>query len=141
MYLKYCSSYITGLTHMASYCSKQIGPSFVIADCFEKSNYIKEFSNVYDISEESIEFANSKFTLEELLKTWFGDDEIVQGLIYWIKFKAGNPKKVLEISENCNICDILSSSSGGNTPFYTLENIYFVEFEKMVICFMIGDNE
>ncbi len=136
MYLKECSSYITGLTHMASYCSKQIGPSFVIADCFGKNNYIKEFANIYDISENSIELNISEFTLEELLKAWFGEESIVEGLIYWIKFEAGNPKKVLEISkESLNLLD------EGKASFYTLEDMYFVEFEKMVICFMIGNNE
>ena len=51
--------------------------------------------------------------------------------------RAGEPRRILSV-DNRKLLDALSEGYG---PFYYVEDIYFIEFEKMVICFMIGNDE
>ena len=44
------SSYITGLTNLASYYSEEIGPSYIEADCFDLKNYKDDFSKYHKVS-------------------------------------------------------------------------------------------
>lgn len=50
---------------------------------------------------------------------------------------AGEPRRIFSV-DNRKLLDVLSEGYG---PFYYVEDIYFIEFEKMVICFMVGNDE
>ena len=134
MYLKRESSYISGLVNMASSCSKQIGLSYVEADCFAIRDYKIEFEKTYKFKEKLV-LEELNQTFEELLKDIFGDDKkLIEGLIHWIELTAGKANKVLTV--NKSIIERLS-----NIPFYFLEDLFIIECEKMVICLLIGNDE
>lgn len=135
------SLYITGLTNMASSLSKNIGPSFVEVDCFDKDNYKKEFAKYYEIKEGDIKLVESNLTMREILLEWFGEEEsnITDSLLYWIKRDSGKSLKVYEYTNNLD--ELLSRSDGGLSQFYIVEDIYFIEFDEVVMCFILGNNE
>jgi hypothetical protein len=133
------SLYISGLTNMASSVSKRMGPSYVQADCFDDKNYIKDFCECYEVDESNVELVQQNTSFEDLMTDLFGDDvdKLIEGLTHWIHMRAGEPRRILSV-ENRKLLDVLSEGYG---PFYYVEDIYFIEFEKMVICFMIGNDE
>ena len=137
MFLKKESAYITGLTNLASYYSKEIGPSYVEADCFDKENFIDDFSKLYTIPKEDVQIEKTNLSLEEFLKMWFGESnkELIEGLLHWIRIHYGEDKKIYETCENSKV---LNYDIG---MFFNLEDIYFVEFEKLVIGIYIGNDE
>ena len=143
MYIKGTSPYINGLTNMASSCTKQMGPSYMKAVCFDKKNYIESFKDYYNIPNEKVSLTETAMTLKDFLECFFGKNkEIIEGLMHWIHINAGDAKKVLTIEdENRDLIETLSGSDGGISGFYILEDIYFIEFDKMVICFTIGNDE
>ena len=55
--------------------------------------------------------------------------------------EVGDYKKVLTVSENSKVLDLLSGSDGGIGGFYIVEDVYFIEFDKMIVCFIIGNDE
>ena len=137
MYLKTESSYVSGLVNMASSCSKQIGLSYVDADCFELKDYKKEFSKIYEINENELILEDLNLSFGEFLTNLFGENkDLIEGLIHWINFNIGKPNKLLTLKDN-NILDKLSKDS----PFYFIEDIFFIECEKIVICLLIGNDE
>ncbi len=137
MYLKRASSYISGLVNMASSCSKQIGLSYVDADCFELKDYKKEFSKIYEINENELILEELNQSFEEFLTNLFGDNkDLIEGLSHWIKLTVGKVNKILTVNEKSNITENIS-----NIPFFFLDELYFIECEKMVICFLIGNDE
>jgi hypothetical protein len=135
------SLYITGLTHMASSLSKNIGPSFVEVDCFDKNNFDEEFAKSYDIKKEDVKLRESKYTMKDILLSWFGKDEtnITDSLLYWIEFDSGKAIKVYEYTNNLD--ELLSRSEGGVSNFYFVEDIYFIEFDNVIMSFILGNNE
>ena len=142
MYLEGYSSYIDGLVNMASSCSEYMMPSYMRAICFKKKNYKKAFCNFYKIPEKELEIIETSLTLKDFINQSFGNiKEITEGLTQWLHMEVGDYKKVLTVSENSKVLDLLSGSDGGIGGFYTVEDIYFIEFDKMIVCFIIGNDE
>lgn len=126
---------------MASSISKNIGPSYVVVDCFDKDNYKKEFSKYYEIEEDDIKLVESNLTMKDILFAWFGKEEIniTDSLLYWVERNSGKSIKVYECSNKLH--KLLSRSDGGVSEFYFVEDIYFIEFDEVIMCFMLGNNE
>lgn len=137
MYLNAESSYISGLTNMASSCSTMIGPSYVEASCFGLKKYKHEFLQIYEIDEKDLLLKELNVSFNDFLTNIFGDDKkLIDGLMHWIRFVAGETNKIFTIDEHCDVLNKIS-----NVPFYFLEDLFFIECEKMVICFLIGNDE
>ena len=142
MYLEGYSSYIDGLVNMASSCSEYMMPSYMRAICFKKKNYKKAFCNFYKIPEKELEIIETSLTLKDFINQSFGNiKEITEGLTHWLHMEVGDYKKVLTVSENSKVLDLLSGSDGGIGGFYIVEDVYFIEFDKMIVCFIIGNDE
>ena len=138
MYLKNESIYISGLVNMASF---NTGPSYVDAICMTKDNYKEVFSKIYRIKKETITLEKTNQSLESLLKVLFNlEKKPLDTLIHWMTRECG---KCIDIytSENKELLSSLSGASKGIGPFFFLEEIYFIEFEKMIVCLMIGNDE
>ena len=121
MYLKRETSYVSGLVNMASSCSKKIGLSYAEADCFEVNDYKKEFARLYKIDENDLDLDELNISFEQLLKIVFGEDkDLIDGLVHWIGFVAGDVKKVLTVKEGCSCFDTISD----NSSFYYLEDLF-----------------
>ena len=138
MYLKESSLYVSGLTKMASSCSSWIGLSYMDAVCFEKKTFKEDFCSLYGVS--NFELEASSLTLSQLFTSVFGDNsKLVEGLCHWLKLEAGGFITVYNCDDK--LCSLLSDSKAGRTLFYMVEDVCFVEFEKMMICFIIGNDE
>lgn len=134
------SSYLSGLTNISSSISKDIGPSYIEVDCFDKDNFKEEFCKYYNISKDKLEYKESNRKLEDVLNEWLNNNELVNSLIYWIKLRIGEPIKVYE-TDDSNIEELISGYSNSISPFYITEEIVYVEFKDYIACFMIGNNE
>ena len=142
MYLEGFSSYVDGLVNMASSCSEYMMPSYMRAICFKKKDFKKSFCNFYKIPEKELEIIETSLTLKDFIIQSFGNNkEIIEGLTHWLHIEAGDPKKILTVPNNSKVLNLLSGSDGGISGFYFVEDIYFIEFNKMVICFIIGNDE
>ena len=137
MYLRDSSLYVAGLTKMASSCSDWIGLSYMTAVCFDTKDFNKAFCSFYDM--DKISYEESSLSLEELFTDIFGNNKsLVEGLCHWLRLEAGAFEKVYTVSD-----DSFESFASKNTryPFYMLDDFYIVEFKKMMICFIIGNDE
>ncbi len=142
MYLVDDSEYISGLVNMASSISKYMGCSYMDATCFKKKDFINNFSKFYKINEKEIKIHESSISLEKFIENFFGKDkELIDGLSYWITLKAGKLVKIYEQDDDCKLNDLLSNSGYGKAPFYFVEDVTIIEFEKMIIAFITGNNE
>ena len=142
MYLIEKSEYISGLVNMASSISKNMGCSFMDATCFKNNDFITSFSKFYNIHKEDIKIHESSDSLEDFIKKYFGDDKtLIDGLSYWMSLKMGEVKKIYEQDDDSKLNDLLSNSGYGKMPFYIVDDIVFIEFEKGTIAFIIGNNE
>ncbi len=142
-HIRYASNYISGLTHMASSCSKYLGPSYVDANCFSKKDFKEEFAKFYNVNINEIKLVEINKSFREVLTGIFGEDvqRLIDGLEHWIHMEAGDPVKLYHIDDESNLAEQLSGCNRGRGAFYFMEDIFFFEFEKMVICFMIGNDE
>lgn len=138
MYINNASLYVEGLANMASF---NIGCSFMKADCYELNNYIEAFSKDYKISKDIIKLNEEKTKIEDFFKEVLNlDKKQTETFTYWLQKEAGPCKKIF-IAENNKLYDKLSGYNKGISGFYFVEDVYFIEFEKMVIVFIIGNNE
>ena len=139
---KRLSCYFSGLTNMASSCSKKIGLSYINTTVFKLNNYKESFSKHYKIPITSINLIKSKLTINKLFENLLGKDKnIIESLIYYIECDIGKPKAIYEVKEDSNLIDLLSGYNNGISGFYIVEDIYFVEYEKVIVCFILGNNE
>lgn len=142
MYLVEETEYISGLVNMASSVSSWMGVSFMDAICFKKDSFLDDFATFHKIKKEEIKIHEINISLEEFIKNNFGEDKkIIEGLSYWITRKGGEFKKVFEQDSNSKLNELLEKSDYGKTPFFFVENVVFIEFEKMIIAFITGNNE
>lgn len=142
MYLIEESEYISGLVNMASSVSNWMGVSYMDAICFKKDNYLEDFSSFHKIKKEEIKIHETNLSLEDFIKNSFGDDKkLIEGLSYWITRQAGDFVKVYEQDDDSKLNELLEESKYGKTPFFFIDNVVFIELEKMTIAFITGNNE
>ena len=135
MNIDYISGYLRGLMHMASYFSKNIGPSYFEVDAFDKNTFMEDFKKQYGVD---LPLFESPKTFKEELSETFGDQEkaIVESIIYYMGFQLEEPTKVLRLKDNS-----LYEKIERKSIFSYLEDIFFVEFEECMVCYMVGNNE
>ncbi len=128
-------SYISGIVGMLS-CNT--APSYIYAHSLGKKDYIDEFCKLYtlDIKETKLELVNKSD------EVFFGeifnlDKKNLDTFLYLINGIAGKSIRKYNFFSKKFEDKIYKKY----TPFYFLENVYIIEFEKMAICFMIGNNE
>ena len=131
--------YLSGLMNMVSSVSSNIGYSFIEVNCFDLKNYKKEFSKYYEIDDTKIKLSKTNYDLKKMLSTWNIEDDLIESILYWIGLKIGKAKTIYETDRN--LCDLLSWSEGGKSPFYIIDDIYLVEIEDYMLCFIMGNNE
>jgi len=134
------SSYVEGLFKMASSLSKNMGPSYINASIYSKDTFIEKFSKNYQIDKKYLNLFPTKRSLEDVLHEWLNDKKIEESLIYWLETEIGKNIKTLS-SDDARIIDVLSGSENGLSGFYTLEDIYFIEYDEFYLVLMLGNNE
>lgn len=130
------NNYISGIVNMASY---NMGPSQMEAVCYNKETFLEEFSKNYRIQKDKIELNEVDIDYKKRLKEMLNvDDKAISKLDYLITTTAGFHIKTFEVTEESfNYMD----NPKNYLPFFFLDDICFMEFEKMIICFMTGNFE
>lgn len=124
---------------MASSCSRKIGPSYAYATCFKKKDFVNSFKLFYNIKED-IKLKKVNISFEKLIIRIFGKNKrIVNGLSHWIHFYSGKPINIYTM--DYKIIELLGRCNKGLSPFYIVDDMYFIECEKLVICLVIGNDE
>ena len=132
--------YLKGIMNIASSISKNIGLSYIDVEVYNKERFKEEFCEYHRINIKELELNQRQNELKEALKEWFLDDKkIIESIIYWINNKLGKEKQIYKTTNK--IIDLLCSNNKGNTIFYTVEDVMFIEYEKEIIVFILGNNE
>ena len=130
--------YLKGLMNISSSISKNIGLSYIDVEVYNKKNFNEEFCKYHKINELKLKKLN--ILLPEALKEWFfEEDKLIESILYWINYNIGKAKEIYN-TENKTI-EKLCTSNKGISKFYTVEDIYFIEYDKEIIVFILGNNE
>ncbi len=141
MYQKGLSYYLSGMMNLASSLSTWIGPSYIEVECYEKEQALSNLIKDYHLPKEEYKMEEVKESFKDLLKELLGDDKkLIESIDYWINFNIGEPIKI-KTPTNRQIIDKLGRSEGGNSPFYIVDNLYWIEFQEYILFFIIGNNE
>ena len=122
--------YISGIVSMASF---NMGPSYMMVDCYHDVDSLLKDYKIND----NVVFDDVCIPFKELMHNLLRlDDKALDTFLFLISMKAGSVKNIRTICDS-KVLDLIEKY----TTFYILEEVYFVEFEKMNICFLIGNNE
>ena len=129
-YLREDTIYLNDVFKKLTEESTIIGPSYIDIVCFKKDNFNKYFSKFYKIKEEQIKKKKLKESINDILQYSYNKETIDYiNNIFNDKFgKIYNiySEEYIELS---------------NTPFYFIEDVYLIEFDKVIISLIIGNNE
>ena len=131
--------YRSGIMNMVSSVSSNVNPSYIEVECFDLKNYKQEFAKYYKIDETKIKLKKTNYDLKQMLSTWNIENDLIESILYWISLKIGKCEAVYEMDKD--LCNLLSWSEGGKSPFYIVDDAYFVEIENYMLCFILGNNE
>ena len=136
------SAYLTGIMSLASSIGN-LSHSYIEVVCYEKDKVKELFLKDYHIKEKDWQWKKNSNTLKEQLKEWFymDDDYLLESIDYWIRLRLGENNQVYELTEDSNLRDLLSYSEGGRTGFYTVDDLFLVDFKDFTACFILGNNE
>ena len=137
------NAYLSGLFDMASSLSEWIGRSYIEVYCFDPDDWRAAFAQHFALQTEDVQFEASEKTMRQMLVQWLGGAEpaLTDSLMYHIHSQIGDPIAVWQTPQDSRLPGKLSWSQGGESPFYTAEDLFFVQFPQMVVCIMAGNNE
>lgn len=136
------SCYFSGLIDMSCSCSQEIRPSHIKVNVFKIKDYKEKFSKYYEVPIESIKLTKINITINELFKNLLGkNNNLISSLLYYIEHDIGLPKEIYKVKDSSNLIDILSGYNNGVSGFYFVEDIYFIEYDKYIVSYIIGNNE
>ena len=113
----------------------------------EKTPYkIKDTEKTSKKSEKTpkeIELEKSNLTDKELFNNLFDDNKKTDSLVHWLNILDGNCNEIKILKEEyfSKAIESLSNYSGGLTMFYTVEDVYFLEYKTLTIVLIIGNDE
>ena len=109
--------------------------------CFDLKNPLEDFKRFYNIKED-IKVNKVETSYHDLLITLLGNDkDLIDTVEHWTRVRIGEVQEIYTIEDDSNLLNLLSGSDGGLSPFYIVDDIYFVKFNKMFVVFMIGNDE
>ncbi len=133
---EYLSSYLEGITNMASSISNAIGHSYVKVDAYDKKTFQEEFKKNYHLKE-NIKLIEINKSLKTTLLDWFQNEEkIVESIICWFYLKINEEPKVYLPEEN-----LVSTLDEKRIDFYFLDDLFFLECKNYIFVFLLGNNE
>ena len=117
----YIEGYLKGLMHISSSISKNIGPSYIEVYCYDKKDLIEKYS-----------ISPTALSLENKLKEWLQDKQLIENLLYWINNL---------LNEELKIYDVINEIDINYTPFTFIEDSFVLETKNYMILFILGNNE
>lgn len=148
----YLNGYINGLLEGAIAASGKLGYHMVNAACFDRRTFESEFAELAGaepedfLIEESWELPEDMFRAifagnEEDLEQLNESDNLADKLLYLISFEMGRAEYVMRFQDEDEVRENASGYMSGWGPFYYMESMFFIMFEKGVVLFMIGNDE
>ena len=142
---EYIKGYIQGVVEMASELSSVSGPGSMTAQLFGLRTLDEELFEAFGGEPEFLELEASEVTLMELFTNCLGDTYDVMNASFRLMRKLrnlfGDDRQVLIPAKNQLLCEAYSGYSGGRGPFYIVEDMFMVVFEKAAVLFVFGSDE
>lgn len=136
MSFNYAEAYLSGVVNMASF---NMEPSHMEVICTEKENMIEKLVRDYKVPRDKIELTEVELRFEEYMRELLRiDDKALREITYLITKTAGKPLRMYELTERSHT---FITDHHTLLPFFFVEYMFFVEFEKMMICFITGNFE
>ena len=89
------------------------------------------------ITQEDLKLTNTNQSLTTTLLDWFYDEpKIVESLTYWIDLYYRGEKKVYLADEK-----LFHKIQEKQKDFYSLDDLFFMEYKDIMIVFLLGNNE
>ena len=141
----FIEGYLSGIVEMASELSGLSGPSSMTAQAFSVRSLGRELIEAFGTEPELIEVEVSETTLLELFTNCLGDTYSALTAAYKLMNKLrslfGDDQQILIPAQPRMLCEAFSGFSGGRGPFYIVEDMFMVVFEKAAVLFVFGSDE
>ena len=142
---QYIKGYVKGIAEMASELSGAGGPSSLTAQLFSVRGLKSELAEAFGGTPDLVEMEPSEVTLMELFTNCFGDTYSAMNsafrLMRRLRDVFGDDQLILVPESNRMLCEAYSGYSGGRGPFYIVEELFMVVFEKAAVLFVFGSDE
>ena len=132
--LEYTESYISGIIALAKEESENLKRSDITTELYYKEEYKEGLLKTHKI--ENIQNREINQSLEETLKDWFEDGKAVECAIKLFEIELGKTKSISTLS-NKELDNIFKK----NKPFYNIEDVLIIEFDKYILWMILGNNE
>lgn len=132
--LEYTESYISGIIALAKEESENLKRSDITTELYFKEEYKEGLLKTHKI--ENIQNREINQSLEATLKDWFEDGKAVECAIKLFEIELGKTKSISTLS-NKELDNIFKK----NKPFYNIEDVLIIEFDKYILWMILGNNE
>ena len=132
--LEYTESYISGIIALAKEESDNLKRSDITTELYFKEEYKEGLLKTHKI--ENIQNREINQSLEATLKDWFEDEKAVECAIKLFEVELGKTKSISTLS-NKELDNIFKK----NKPFYNIEDVLIIEFDKYILWMILGNNE
>ncbi|MBR6137273.1 MAG: hypothetical protein IKQ06_03870 [Bacilli bacterium] len=132
--LEYTESYISGIIALAKEESENLKRSNITTELYFKEEYKEGLLKTHKI--ENIQNREINQSLEATLKDWFEDGKAVECAIKLFEIELGKTKSISTLS-NKELDNIFKK----NKPFYNIEDVLIIEFDKYILWMILGNNE
>lgn len=155
----YLNGYINGILEGAIAANGKLGYHMVNAACFDRHSYKADLAQMAGCEADDFEIEESWEQPEDMFRALFDarsyGGEIEDGgleelenstaladkLLYLLSFELGSCEYVMRFNDEDEVRENASGYMGGWGPFYYMEAMFFIMFEKAAVLFMIGNDE
>ena len=142
---EYLQGYVSGLVEMAAVHSDNLGFSDMTAVWLGKSNYIEAAAQEIGCSPDMLEGHVIDEPLVDHLCLSFGDDmkgiQAACDLVKKLRTLFDADVEIIEFTQHDELCELYSGYSGGRGPYFIVETMFLVRFEKAALLFVRGSDE
>ena len=141
----YLQGYVSGLVEMAAASSGNLGFSDMTAVWLGRSNVIEAAAEEIGCDPAMLEGTVVDEPLVDHLCLSFGDDvkgiNAAYDLVKKLRTLFDADVEIIEFTEHDALCEMYSGFSGGRGPYYIVETMFLVRFEKAAVLFVRGSDE
>ena len=139
---EYRHHYLDALLDLTARAGGNFGLDEVLPVSLPKEDLIDAFRKEFRCKDYPLELAESDHSLSEAYKEFFGlsdeDFRLAEAAAELTENKFGKTGKICYPKERGKLLDVIGGTKG---PFYTVTDLFFVFFEKEVLCIVSGNFE
>lgn len=141
----YTRGYVAGMVEMASELAGLQGPSTMTAELIDPDRLEDQLTEAIGGTSGLFEMDASESNLLELFTNCLGDTYDVLNACFRLMNKLrglfGREQQVFAPVDPQALCEAYSGYSGGRGPFYIVENMFLIVFDKAAVLFVFGSDE